>query len=60
MKTDFMIIIAGMLAVGAAALSVVEVRPRNSPQATEEARIAAHDPGLKSYSEMSPYMRSER
>lgn len=60
MKPDFIIIIAGMLAVGVAAMSAVEVRRSNGPGATEEARIAAHDPGLKSYSETSPYMRSER
>jgi hypothetical protein len=60
MTKDFIMIWAGMLAVGAVAWSYSGDRQGTEPVRTEAARLVADDPGLKLYSEKSSYMRTER
>lgn len=60
MTKDFIIIWAGMLAVGVAVWAFSAERQGTETVRTEAARVAAHDPALKQYSEKSPYMRNER
>lgn len=60
MKQDFIIIPIATLAVGLMAWSFVDHRHNTSPAETDIARVVAHDPALKHYSEESAYMRSER
>jgi len=60
MKQDFIIIPIATLAVGLMAWSFVDHRHNTSPVETDAARVVAHDPALKQYSEESAYMRSER
>ena len=59
MTKDFIIIWAAMLAVSVAVWAYSGDRQRTE-MVTDAARIAAHDPALKLYSEKSPYMRNER
>ncbi|MET0675144.1 MAG: hypothetical protein ABW175_05040 [Bradyrhizobium sp.] len=60
MNKDFILISVATMAAGFMAWSLVDRNHSSWPVNAEAARIEAHDPALKYYSEHSPYMRTER